>query len=194
MKAVLASLLGFVLVQSQAFALSGGPVYPVGSYIQGTYAGVLLPDPSDPATATNTLGLFNFTVPATGLSTGTFLMFASGSTFTGTINGLADPDKSSITAILEAHYTISVTTFDIFGTPTTTTINANALGPMNADIVPNTIANGSGLPRLTGTAKLDIDHGLIDPVTLAPVNFATLNMIVDGIEQQVTPPTTTTGG
>jgi len=43
MKALLGSLLCFVLFASECFAIKGGPPYPANTNIVGTYAGVMQP-------------------------------------------------------------------------------------------------------------------------------------------------------
>ncbi len=160
MKAVLVSLLSFILIQSQAFALR--LQYPVTLSVNGAYAGVLLPDPTDPLTDPNAIGLFTASIPSTGLSTGAFLVFANGSTFNGTMSAFVDLDKSTIQGILQANYTFNITTFDIFGVATTTAVTASALGPINATFVSSTNPLTSGLSRLTGTAVMNIDYGQTD--------------------------------
>jgi len=127
-----------VLPLSQAFAISGGPVYPGNTNVVGTYAGVLKPgcvackdgnktivkckelgdfltghpnyiDCSDPFGCTaNSLGVFSIGVPSTGISTGTFVMFSQGRVFNGTINGTADPGASRLKGVLSARFDFTV--------------------------------------------------------------------------------------
>lgn len=117
MKQLLPILLCYVLMTSQVFAISGGPVFgsdsinPVGTYsgvIQGLTEGVssaTTPFTGSATTDINTqnngqlvpstaLGLFNLSVPGTGTASGTFLLFSRGSTFTGTIQASIDIDSN----------------------------------------------------------------------------------------------------
>jgi hypothetical protein len=206
MKSVLALLISFVFIEAQAFALSGGPVFPGNQQIQGEYAGVLIPDTSfvpaaGVATDTNALGLFDLNIPQTGLATGTFLMFSQGRVFTGTINAFGDPDSAEVQGILQATFTFSisfpVTALDpMTGIVTTTfmtqTIDASALGKLDAFVVSESNLFSSASKRITGTANLSIDQGQVDAVTFEPIITAELQLIVDGVQQSTTPGGSTT--
>ncbi|MEO5717727.1 MAG: hypothetical protein ABIR29_04050 [Chthoniobacterales bacterium] len=67
MKAILGSLLCFVLCASECFAIKGGPPYPTSTNIIGFYVGVLQPafDPTDSFSG-NSLGVFTLGIPTTG--------------------------------------------------------------------------------------------------------------------------------
>ncbi|MDQ6809456.1 MAG: hypothetical protein M3Z64_08565, partial [Verrucomicrobiota bacterium] len=95
MKAILGSLLCIVLATSQAFGISGGPQYPGGTNLVGTYAGVLQPmfDPTNPSSS-NSIGVFSLGIPTSGTGGGTFVMFTQGRVFSGTIQGVGDPNKA----------------------------------------------------------------------------------------------------
>ena len=118
MKILLGALMCLGLTAVQSFALKGGPVYPAGANITGTYAGVLEPvfDPTDPFSS-NSLGIFSLGVPSAGLSNGSFVMFFQGTVFRGTIQGVGSPLDGSLKAILSAWFSISSssTLSDIFG-------------------------------------------------------------------------------
>src|SRR5687768_1508213 len=74
MQRVLSLLLAFTFLQTQSWALSGGPNYGgAGQSIIGTYAGVLLPDLEAAALTgglvqldQNALGLFAIGIPSSG--------------------------------------------------------------------------------------------------------------------------------
>src|SRR5678816_4343064 len=105
MKQVLSLLASFVLLQTQTWALSGGPVFPTGAPNQaGNYSGVLVPKETrfnfngvPPGSDTTLLeplldtsgkiGVFTVDVPQTGLSSGSAIIFFNGAIFTGTIDG-----------------------------------------------------------------------------------------------------------
>lgn len=192
MKALFGSLLCLVLATSQAFALKGGPDYGGGgTNIVGRYAGVLqgLFDPTDPRSS-NSIGLFSVGVPQTGLSSGTFLMFAQGRVFSGTINGTADPNSSTVKGILRATYDFSVT-YAVPGengavTLETVQITASVNGNLDAKVK---TGSGFGAPvsatLLQGDATLYIDQGEVDGDN-GPVITSILLMTVNGFKQSNT--------
>ena len=118
MNKVLSLLLAFVFLQTQSWALSGGPNYSSGTQagqisLIGVYAGALLPAGVDESTGeetgelvSNGLGLFALSVPETGLGVGQFVYFSEGRTFTGTITGVADPDRGTLTGLLKGQFDI----------------------------------------------------------------------------------------
>ncbi|MFN2623252.1 MAG: hypothetical protein ABR611_10435 [Chthoniobacterales bacterium] len=184
MKALFASLLCFVLTASQTFALKGGPPYPVGTNIIGSYAGVMqgVFDPTNPRSS-NTLGIFSLGIPQTGLATGSVALFTGERTFVGTIQGIGDPNKATLRATLQA---IPVVTG---GGQTVTTLNFHADGTVNASIKTvrsafNTVAN----TRLVGTASITTTNRNDSPPTQTISSF-----VVDGFKQSNTPPTGTGG-
>lgn len=63
---------------------------------------------SPPGCATNSLGIFSLVVPTSGLATGTFIMFAQGRVFTGTVRAAADGEKGRIRGILDATFDFTV--------------------------------------------------------------------------------------
>lgn len=103
MKAILGSLLCYVLFASQCFALKGGPFDGGGGQVAttGTFAGVLLPQPESFA---NSIGLFTAIFPETGLGTGTLVIFQTGQTYVGTVQGLVDPKGGVVRALLYATF------------------------------------------------------------------------------------------
>ena len=151
MKAILGSLLCFVLFASECFALKGGPPYPVGTVVTtGTYAAVMVPDPVH-SPGTNSIGLFSAVFPQTGLGTGTLIIFQTGQTYIGTIQGLIDPKGAVISALLNATfpYLITVQTgTDDNGNPifTTETVVAVASGQLFGKVTTNL--------RILGTADV----------------------------------------
>ena len=151
MKALFASLLCGVLFASQCFALKGGPPYPgTTASLTGTYAAVMFPDPVY-SPFDNSIGLWSATFPETGLGTGTLIIFQTGQTYTGTIQGLIDPKASALSALLYATfpYLITVQTgTDDNGNPiyTTETVVAVASGQLFGKLKTNS--------RILGTADV----------------------------------------
>ncbi|MEO7167494.1 MAG: hypothetical protein ABI787_10715 [Spartobacteria bacterium] len=113
MKAILGSLLCYILFASQCFALKGGPFDGGGKgqvTTTGTFAGILLPESN--GVGSNTLGLFTLIVPSTGLATGNATMFGFGAAMTGTVQGAADPKTAKLYAILNMEFDITVAISD----------------------------------------------------------------------------------
>jgi hypothetical protein len=196
MKKVLSLLLAFVFIQTQAWALSGGPVFSTGSgaiSLVGTYAGVLIPDSVQPGNSlsgrplpvsVSSVGLFSLGIPATGLSTGATIFFVNGDAFVGTITGVADPGKASFRGIIQTRSNFALVDpafpdvdFRIF-----------ASGSLKADIFTSTdtvAGAGVGSTRLEGTAVVNVFGG-------GPGYDGTFTYSLDGFKQSETASSTTT--
>jgi hypothetical protein len=188
MKAILGSLLCLVLGASECFAIKGGPPYPGGSTsLVGTYAGVLQPvfDPTDPFSA-NSVGVFTLGIPSDGASTGNFLMFTRGRVFGGTIQGITDPNKAKITALLDAtfRYTLTFVGTDTDGNLTTTTVDVTATvtGPLNATVTSSRNPLAASSAVLTGDAVAFISNGGVEG-NGDPTIDGTLSLDVMGFKQ-----------
>lgn len=200
MKILFASVMCLVLGAAECFAIKGGPVYPAGTNIVGTYGGVLqgLFDPTTPSSS-NTIGVFSLGVPKTGNATGPFVIFARGRVFSGTIQASADPTKASIKGVLSAtfNYTLSQTVTDSAGVTTVITrpVTASANGPIAATVASGKANKiGTSATLIQGTATLNIAQGQVaangDPVIVSIVSLS-----VSGFKQSdtATATTTTTG-
>jgi hypothetical protein len=175
--------------------VKGGPVFPAGTNIVGTYAGVLQGafDPTN-AGSSNSIGIFSLGVPGAGTAGGRFLMFSRGRVFTGSIQGFADPEKAMLKGILDASFrynlNVPVTrTTTVNGTVVTTTtieqveITASAKGPINAKIANAKSASSFGsVTRIRGDATLSISQGQVD-ANLDPTINRTLSLVVSGVKQ-----------
>ncbi|HEX8281457.1 MAG TPA: hypothetical protein VF551_08770 [Chthoniobacterales bacterium] len=165
MKILLAALMCLVFCTVQCYAVKGGPIYPAGTNVTGTYAGVLEPrfDPTDPF-STNSLGIFSLSVPATGLAGGSFVMFVRGTVFKGTIQGLGNPNNGTVTGVLDASFSVLTNQFVIndpfFGTFTSSssTVTARAQGNLNARVSTARGALTTSATLLTGTANLFVSE------------------------------------
>lgn len=198
MKAILGSLLCFVLFASQCFAISGGPPYPGGTTsLVGTYAGVMQPafDPTDPFSS-NSLGLFTVGVPTDGASTGQFVIFARGRVYGGTIQGVTDPSKAKLSALLSASFSFMETLLNpdgtvqrdpITGEPVVVAVTATVEGPLTASISTNTNSLSSSSALLTGSATAFISNGRVS-IDGNPVIEGTLSLEVMGFKQSNTAP------
>jgi hypothetical protein len=204
-KSLFGALLCFVLAQSQAWAISGGPIYPGTKTLVGSYAGVLQGafDPTNPGSG-NSIGVFSLAVPTTGNGSGAFTMFARGRVFTGTITGNADPNKAALNGVLSAtfNYTIqelqTTTTTSSSGVVTTGTelvsvpITAHANGSINAKFSTRAAQiNTTSNTTLKGSATLAIEQGRVNTTTGDPVIDSVLSLSVSGFRQSTTAPNTT---
>ncbi|HME88174.1 MAG TPA: hypothetical protein VKE30_03070 [Chthoniobacterales bacterium] len=213
MKALLGCLMCLVFTLTRTFAISGGPQFPGGTNVAGVYAGVLK-RPSDtippsfpagcplpaPGCSANSLGVFSITVPTSGISSGTFVMFSQGRVFSGTIRGAADPGRSKLTGVLNATFDFTVTrTFinPVTGEVTTTTesVTAQANGGLKANItsVRSQSSFGATAVRLADDATLNIDHGEVNADN-QPCITCYMTLKVRGFKQTNTAPTTSTTG
>ncbi len=186
MKALLGSLLCYVLFASECFAISGGPPYPGGTISPaGTYAGVLQAefDPTDPF-STNTVGVFTVGIPTTGPSTGLFLIFSRGREFGGSIQGVTDPTRGELKALLNATFNTNVF-FPSSGL--TRLITSTVTGPLTAQITNNGNVFSQSSALLRGSATVFIENGFLQG-SLDPVIDGTLILDVMGFKQSSTPP------
>lgn len=214
-----------VLTIAQTFAISGGPPYPGSTNIVGVYAGVMKPKkvpatcPVDPTTcpdspsgcSANSLGVFSVAVPASGLATGTFVMFSQGRVFNGTVQGTADPGKdpnsARISAVLSASFNFTLTQTTPCPavspeptpacTPSSTSqeVTASANGNLDAHIksqLSRTLLGATSV-RLVGSATIDISQGQVDAATLEPIVTCHMMLKVTGFKQTDTAPTSISG-
>jgi hypothetical protein len=224
--ALIAVLFGAVA----AYGIDGGPPYPAGTNVVGTYAGVLTPkaspcpqssvSPAPPcertiaSCAANSIGVFAIGVPQNSLGTGSFVMFAQGRVFSGTIQGVADPGKATLKGVLTARYDFTVT-----GTPTPCPCDAGGSSspcpspvasctPSSSSQHITALANGklntrittssSGIfttsaTRLTGNATLDISNGTVSGTTFEQNVDCEIFLKVSGFKQSNTAITGGTG-
>ncbi len=189
MKATLGSLLCFVLFASQCFAIKGGPPYPGGSTnIVGTYGGVLQPhfDPTDPFSS-NSLGVFTLGIPTDGASAGNFLMFTRGRIFSGTIQGITDPNKAEVSALIDASFNYTLQFIDSTGTLQSVPVTASVTGTLLAKVTTNTNTLTTSSALLTGNATAYISNGGVQG-NGDPTIDGTLSLEVMGFKQSDTPP------
>lgn len=169
MKSLLGVLMCLVLITSQSFAVSGGPDFSddaTAVNTVGTYAGVLHAKRFEPDTGQrpNSIGLFTLSIPQTGLANGTALMFEQGQVYTGDIQGLADPDRAKLIAIISATFpyitTVPTGEVDDNGNPVyeTVTVSATASGRVKAQISQSAVLTSLAGTRIKG--KADIQYSL----------------------------------
>ena len=209
MKKVLSLLVSFVFLQTQTWALSGGPVYgggQLGISVIGTYAGVFVPEtvnrifsnpdvtPPSLASDANTLGLFVLGVPSEGVATGNYLFFQDGEAFFGTLTGLVDPASGELRALIAgAAVTNNATNGIEFLSP------VSAVGRLDAQV--EAVSGFTSSARLSGTAFIQL-QGYVPDSSPNGFGFTTLReitFVVDGWKQSdiassptIPAPTTTT--
>jgi hypothetical protein len=218
MKKVLSLLVAFVFLQTQTWALSGGPFQTtVGANIIGTYAGVMLPAiapavaPAGAAAPAASIGLFSFAQPQTGLATGALLIFVNGTAFAGTITGLIDPEDGKLSAVIDAQSNIN-TAIAVVAVPGGAPAAARpqqgfAQGNLTAQIktvegltnglptpgsvtaTSSNLAIGLNASRITGTATVAVFFSLT--AAGAPVVSSTTSFTVSGFKQADTATTGT---
>lgn len=168
MRAVLGCLLCLVLGTAQTFAIKGGPNFGgAGVRTTGTYAGVMLPGPLSPGV--NSIGLFSVTIPKTGLGTGTVVIFTAGQTYTGTFQGLADPDSAKLSGEVDASFPYLATVVGSVDNGKTIfiteTVSAKAVGKLEGQITKNKNVFSTASARLTGEADIQFSLSVNNPFT-----------------------------
>jgi hypothetical protein len=202
MRILLALLMCLVFGTTQCFALKGGPPYPNGGNIKGTYAGIMqgVFDPTNPRSS-NTLGLFSFVLPESGFATGTVVFFVAGRTFTGTVSGVGDPNKGKLRGVVQSTVVNKVVVCDRTTTPLgtvvienhTTDVTDRADGTLDATITPSSKAGSSvNGTLLKGTGFVTATQSVTDPAdcTAILVNSSPLSLLVDGFKQSTNTTTT----
>jgi hypothetical protein len=180
MKSVLGCLLCLVLGTAQTFAIKGGPNFGgAGVRTTGIYAGVMLPGPLSPGV--NSIGLFSVSIPKTGLGTGAVVIFTAGQTYTGTFQGIADPDSAKLSGEVDASFpylATVVSSIDANGkvTYTTESVSAKAVGKLEGQIAKNKNVLSAANARLTGAADIQFSLSVNNP-------FTEIAYIVSGFKQ-----------
>lgn len=177
MKAILGVLLCYVFFSAQCFAIDGGPVYPTPTLspsatpnaisnvvITGTFAGVLLPN-AKKSPGSNSIAIFSVPLPTSGLGSGPLVIFQTGETYTGTLQGIADPDSAKFYGLIDATFPLIITTpagIDSNGQPvfTTTTVVATASGRLNGQLIANPLQGSTASTRITGTADVQFSQSV----------------------------------
>jgi hypothetical protein len=207
MNKVLSLLLSFVFLQTQAWALSGGPVFGGGAgnlNVIGTYGGVLIPNledavgDDDEGTGTSaSIGVFSLGVQETGPATGTAVVFVEGTAYNGTITGIVDPLRATLQAIIQATSNFDVVRFirsvdeegNVIITESRTKIFAQ--GNVNARVFELFGTSGFGASQLTtrqtggtrieGVASIDLFSRLNNDAS--PNISKSVSFDVDGFKQ-----------
>lgn len=123
----------YVFLQTETFALRGGPGSSGNTRLQGSYSAILVQTSPlyDVLTGAqvgtepgNGLGLVTLSVPANGPATGNLLIFDSqtGHTFLGKANGLSNPQTGVLTCLVAGTEFQIKTTSAVSGTTGATTL------------------------------------------------------------------------
>jgi len=142
-------------------------------------------DPTNPRSS-NTLGLFSLSIPTSGFATGTVVLFVAGRTFAGTISGIGDPNKASLSAIVQTTTDTSLILCTAAGTPLLTQVTDRADGNLNATFTRTAKAAISVAGTLlTGTALVTVAQTVKDPNDCKSTinNPSSLLLLVDGFKQ-----------
>lgn len=208
MQKLLSLLLALVFLQSQAFALSGGPDYSGNGNgsVTGTYSGVLIPqalnleiEEAEVNTASTSVGIFSISQPDVGVATGAMLLFVDGAAFNCTVTGVIDPGSGELRGVVDGTSTFNVVLFvpvqNVVDGVTTTTFEREefpvfATGNIEAELTFGfdnqfTTQNTVAIPaRLEGTSSIDIFFTVDDDGT--PEVNQTAIFEVDGFKQSDT--------
>lgn len=203
MQKVLSLLMATVLLQVQAHALSGGPVFTNGQGLNviGTYSGVLIPDDVNDSVgltiptrgSSASIGLFSLGVPDAGPAIGAAVMFVEGTAFTGNITGVVDPGNGNFQAIIDAQS--SWTNVFLLDTnndgeiDSTVETNSFAQGSIDARLTTfssggTSFSTGTSSTRIAGSAAIDVFFRLNEDGT--PDVTSTATYTVDGFKQSDT--------
>ena len=141
MKRLLSLLMCYVFLQTETFAMRGGPSGSGGVLSAvGAYSGILV----DVTPGGGDIGLFLLTIAAAGASSGQVAVFSSSATdtdyYTGAITGLSDPAKGNFVGVFNG------------AGATGAAANRSINGSMNATVIKSSGKGVSNL-RLTGTAS-----------------------------------------
>jgi len=104
MKKILSLLLCYVFLQSQSFALRGGPAGNSNG-IYGAYSGIMVQTGGG-----SDVGLFMLNAQSTGASNGSLVIFSQDSFYQGTMTGLVSPVSGSFTGLFNATPAVGNTT------------------------------------------------------------------------------------
>jgi hypothetical protein len=202
MKKILSFLLSVVFLHVQTaplLAKRGGPSFDDQQNVDivGTYSGSLIPDdPEGAATQSldgntiNSVGLFSLGIPAQGPGTGSFVVFTQGIVFSGTITGVGDPGKGTLSGILEGSYDFTDFVFDANGDiildpmtnqPVIQNFTAIIRGALQAEVTDDgdfdfVTGAGTSLQRIDGSAQMGI-------ILRGDVANRVLSYTVDGVKQ-----------
>lgn len=168
MKSVFGCLLCLVFTATQSYAVKGGPDFGSKVRTTGIYAGVLTPGALSPGA--NSIGLFSVTIPKTGIGTGTVILFTAGQTYTGTFQGIADPDSAKLTGEIDAGFpftTVVPSGTDDNGNQkyTSITVLAKAAGKVDGRIRANSTYGSTASARIIGTSNVQFSIYVNQPFT-----------------------------
>jgi hypothetical protein len=160
MKKVLSLLMAFLFLQTETWALSGGP-FSNGfnsSSLVGTYAGVMIgtvPPGGVGAVGGSGLGIFTIGLPQGGIGTGIFALYSGGNTIGGDVIGLGDPKDQTIRGVMSGIFIPNTTsTAVVIVGVSQTTVGAQ----FNAKVKGSSSKGVTNASRLIGTAGATITY------------------------------------
>lgn len=203
MKRVLPLLLAYVFLQTQSWALSGGPNYGSKGFTPvGTYGGVLLDTTTGDAAAgvdfAASTGVFSVGVPQTGVATGSLALFVHGAAYVGSIVASVDPEKQLFQGVVNGTSLFQVVEIVTTGSgnnisTSTVTFSIFAEGNINAKFIQTdtSLTQNAKATRLIGTAQIQTFGHINNDGS--PDITSTSTLTVSGLQQstQVSPSTIT---
>ena len=183
MKKILSLLLACVFVQTQCWALSGGPIYPGAGFPASgekfVYGGAMIP-----RSGSNSMGVFFVSAPVGEIGTGQFSFFIEGELVTGEMTGTTD-DQGNFSAVFQGatretgDVTTSTTTGSTEGSlsegtqtvvgpvPIGTIVGSQNIPPL---IVDGVIVTGDITTSITDVGTTQNDS-LTTTTTITPLGF-----------------------
>ena len=157
MKKILSLLLAWVFLQTQCWALSGGPIYP-GANVPNSDETVIYGGTMISRSGSNSMGVFFVSAPVGEIGTGQFSFFIEGELVTGAMTGTADGKGNFIAVFQGATRESGEATVDTAigstqaGTTATETSQGSIIqGTQNVDgpVPIGTIVGSPNIPPLT---------------------------------------------
>ena len=199
MKKILSLLLACVFVQTQCWALSGGPIYPGAGFPASgekfVYGGAMIP-----RSGSNSMGVFFVSAPVGKVGTGQFNFFIEGELVTGEITGATDA-KGNFSAVFQGATRESseatVTTTIGSGQGGTTTTGSTQVGTTTTGSNQDSISEGTQtvdgpVPIGTIVGSPNIPPLIVDGVTVTGDITTSITDVGTTQNDSLTTTTTTT--
>ncbi len=165
MKKVLSLLVAFVFMQTQTWALSGGPFSSSNSNsLVGSYAAVMvgtLPAAGGAPVGGAGIGVFTIGIQEGGVGSGVFAIYSGGIAIGGDTIGLGDPESKIISGIMTGSYT-----YTEFDDQNTITLGAQFEAEVESSSNKSQVAVNT---RMNGTAGVSVFIPLFfsNPITIS---------------------------
>jgi len=192
MNKILSLLLTCVFLQTQCWALSGGPQYPVDSSAPASYVGSLIAK-----SKSNSMGVFSIDCPTGTLGEGTFSVFLNGEVVSGTMSGAVVFETQQLTATFDAtmkdEVSGTITDTGVTSTTTNTVTNTNTTEATNGTATTQNVTGPTPpgvIVGATGIAPIVVDGIVVTGITNGSVTDS--NVVTDTTSVENTAGTTKT--